>query len=276
VRAPQAAIGEFRCPVGHPSFRDSGPIQECIVVFPRTSVWIRHEGSDPFVADPNVVTIYNRLQVYDRLPLSSEGDRSDWFALSDDLAREVTAAFDPAAAWAERPFRFEWARSVAPLYLRQRTLLQRAKRGEVDSLELEEEVMSIVAEVLARAYREQPRPLARRASAARRRRDLTEATRAELLRDPRLNRSMQDLGRSLGTSPFHLCRVFRAVTGMTIHRYRSELRVRLALEMLEDSRDNISAVAHDLGFVSHSHFVRAMREHVGATPSAVREALTGS
>src|SRR5215471_14004624 len=52
------AIGAFRCPVAYPSFRDTGPIARYIVVFPRTGVWIRHEGSQPFLADPTVVTIY--------------------------------------------------------------------------------------------------------------------------------------------------------------------------------------------------------------------------
>jgi hypothetical protein len=80
------AIGEFRCPVGHPAFVDSGPISDAVVVFPRTAVWIQHDGKRPFHSDPNVVTIYNRGQLYTRRPSSSDGDRSDWFALSDDGA----------------------------------------------------------------------------------------------------------------------------------------------------------------------------------------------
>ena len=65
------AIGRFRCEVGHPEFRDTGPIRRSIVVFPRTSVWIRHEGGREFVADPNVVTIYNRGQRYRRRAIST-------------------------------------------------------------------------------------------------------------------------------------------------------------------------------------------------------------
>src|SRR4051812_23671158 len=54
ARGQRTMIGQFRCPLEHPSFRDSGPASDCIVVFPRSSVWIRHEGSKPFVADPTV------------------------------------------------------------------------------------------------------------------------------------------------------------------------------------------------------------------------------
>src|SRR4030095_4867940 len=96
ARSGRAAIGEFRCPVDHPSFRDSGAISECIVVFPRTSVWIRHEGSTTFFADPNIVTIYKRAQRYERFRHSNAGDRCDWFGVSDDVAREIAGAFEPA------------------------------------------------------------------------------------------------------------------------------------------------------------------------------------
>ncbi len=97
-RSASAALGRFRCPVDHPSFRDAWPIPECIVVFPRTSVWIRHQGSRRFLADPSIATIYNRAQRYERSAASPDGDRCDWFAVSDALAREIAGAFEPAAA----------------------------------------------------------------------------------------------------------------------------------------------------------------------------------
>ncbi len=43
-----------------------------------------------------------------------------------------------------------------------------------------------------------------------------------------------DIARRLGTSPFHLCRVFRELTGQTMHEYRTQLQVRDSLERLED------------------------------------------
>ena len=44
-------VGAFRCPTAHPRFADSGPIQNDIFVFPRSSVRIRHAGGPAFVAD---------------------------------------------------------------------------------------------------------------------------------------------------------------------------------------------------------------------------------
>jgi len=46
---PLARVGAFCCPAGHPLFADSGPIVNPIFVFPRTAVWIPHDGRAPFL-----------------------------------------------------------------------------------------------------------------------------------------------------------------------------------------------------------------------------------
>jgi AraC-like DNA-binding protein len=268
-------IGTFRCPLDYPSFRDTGPIERYLVAFPRTAVWIRHEGQRVFLADPSITTIYNVAQRYERFPESPEGDRCDWFAVSAGLARDIVGEFDEHAAGSDHPFRFQWAHSPAALYLRQRALLSRAATGDLGRLEGEEDVIEIVSSVIESAYRA-PRRLTPSTGAVARHRELVEAARAELLRSVRANTSVVEIALAIGTSAFHLCRVFSAHTGRTLHQHRAELRIRLALEQLGDpvARNNLSAIAHDLGFSSHSHFVRVMRRYVGLTPGAVRGFLT--
>ncbi len=269
----RVAIGLFRCPVSYRDFRNTGPIDRCIVVFPRTSVWIQHEGSRPFLADPTIATIYNRSQRYERYPASPDGDRCDWFGVADDLAREIAVTSDAPSRDDERPFRSAWAPSNVALYLRQRTLFRRARTGRLDALEAEEEVISIVAEVLSAAPARHAAYDRRTSSAIRRHRDLAEAAKLELTRTLGDNRSVHEIASSLGASPYHLCRVFRACTGHTLHAHRSQLRVRAALEMFEGAHEgegSLSRIAHSLGFSSHSHFVQAMRLHTGFTPRAAR------
>jgi AraC-like DNA-binding protein len=88
------------------------------------------------------------------------------------------------------------------------------------------------------------------------------------------NRSVTDIAAAVGTSPFHLCRIFRAHTGRTMHEYRTELRLRMALEHLASSAGmNLSQVAHELGFASHAHFVRVCQAHFGMPPGALRKRL---
>lgn len=266
-------VGSFRCGVDDPRFRDSGPAENNIVVFPRRGVWIRQAGSRPIVADSSVVTIYNRGRKYDRAPVSSDGDRSEWFALTPEAAVALAREIDPRAPDdPERAFRFEFAPSDHGLYLRQRRLFLTLERGALDPLTAEEAVLRLAEEVLRRAAgRAGDAP----SLASRARRELAEHAKGELARDVSAPTDVRALSATLGVSPSHLCRVFRQATGRTLHEHRLELRLRVALERLERSCIGLSQLAAELGFSSHSHFTAALRRQHGLTPSACRALLAG-
>ena len=269
--ASDIRIGTFRCPVDHPGFRSAGPIEGYTVVFPRSAVWIQHEGRPAFVADPGVVTIYNRGQPYVRMPLSAEGDRSDWLSLSRELAVSIVAAIDPESAGDPAgPFPVAFGPSSAALYYRQRLLFARVMHGAIDEFELEQEVLLLVGTALERAMLAGRQPAPTRPGAQR---ELVERARAEIARDPFRSRTIRELAAGLGASPFHLCRTFRRVTGLTLHHYRLDLRTRLALERIEGRAPSLSRVAQELGFSSHSHFTAAFRRRMGRTPSRARTQL---
>ena len=150
--------------------------------------------------------------------------------------------------------------------------------GCLTPLGAEEEVIAIVSEVLALAHDHGARlPRTKRTDAARRRRDLAEAARAELARAPFENRSVAELARALSTSPFHLCRVFREQTGQTMHAYRVGIRLRRAIDRLSSAAGRapgaLSAIAHEAGFASHAHLVQICRRELGMTPTALRARL---
>ena len=84
-----------------------------------------------------------------------------------------------------------------------------------------------------------------------------------------------ELAATVGLSAPHLSRSFHTLTGMTLRAYRTRLRVLQSLEPVADGVD-LSRVAHDLGFSSHSHFTFAFRRTFAAAPSGVRPALAGS
>lgn len=268
------SVGEFRCPVEHPSFRNSGPAERCLVVFPRTAVWIHHDGSRPFVADPNVITIYNRAQCYERAPLAPEGDRCDWFGVSDQLARQIVQAIDPVDGERARgPYRFEHAPSTPRLYLEQRHLVRRVVQGALQSVEIESAIVDLVTKALGQAYGRQLQPSVEGVIARRRQREVVEAAKGELVRSLTENRSMLDIARSVGTSVFHLCRIFRACTNQTMHAYRTDLRLRSALERLAEGSGTLASIAADFGFSSHAHLVLLCQRRFGAPPSLLRSQL---
>ncbi|WP_394835664.1 helix-turn-helix transcriptional regulator [Pendulispora rubella] len=71
------------------------------------------------------------------------------------------------------------------------------------------------------------------------------------------------------TSPFHASRVFRTVTGETIHGYLTRVRLRVALFELRRGAGRLTDIALATGFSSHSHFTSAFRTEFGYAPSTL-------
>jgi AraC-like DNA-binding protein len=265
-------IGAFRCATSHPSFRNSGPIRDDCFVFPRTTVVIQHDRARAFVADPTVITLYNRRQEYERRAISVEGDRCDWFAVSQDLLRAALVDRDPAAAETARPIRFTHARSDASTYLEQRRVfIDAGDSTGVDELDVEERVVALLDRVLTLAYRE-PRPHSRapRLPSAH---ELADAAKTWIAPRVMQRLTLARIATALDCSVFHLCRSFRRATGLTLHAYRDQVRLRLALERLERGERDLSRLALDLGYSSHSHFTAAFHRSFDNPPAAVRKLL---
>jgi AraC-like DNA-binding protein len=88
---------------------------------------------------------------------------------------------------------------------------------------------------------------------------------AELTRSIRL----VDIGRAVGASPVYLTHVFRCSEGVPLHQYLTQLRLARALAELPYT-DDLTKLALDVGFSSHSHFSAKFRRAFGTTPSQFR------
>ncbi len=272
--SPLLRVGRWRCPADHPDFLDSGPASDALFVFPRQSVWIQHAGGRPFVADPNTVTYYNKGQRYRRRQLSERGDHGEWYAVAPEAIADTLAVHEPAAIdRVERPFRFTHGPGDAGSYLRQRLVFEHVSReAEPDQLFVEETMLSVFGAVTRLAYQRDRQPVV----TPRRRRgevDAVEAARDLITRRFRHNLSLSAIAREVETSVFHLSRLFHARTGFSLHAYRNQLRLRVALERLGERDIDLTEIALDLGFSSHSHFTETFRRNFGHTPSAVRRIL---
>ena len=273
--SPLVQVGRWRCPADHPQFEDSGPASDTLFVFPRDGgVWIKHDGGDPFVADANTVTYYNKGQAYTRQKLAHWGDQCEWFAVAPDAIAETLSAHEPGAIdRPDRPFPFTHGPSDPETYLRQRQVFEHVVREpRADRLFVEEAVLQILGEVTRLAY---DRSGVVRIARARQRRDVdvVEAARDVIARRFKANLSLSDIAREVGSSVFHLARIFKGRTGFSMHAYRNQLRLRAALERLAEPGVDLIEIALDLGFSSHSHFTETFRRSFGKTPSAVRESF---
>jgi AraC family transcriptional regulator len=91
-----------------------------------------------------------------------------------------------------------------------------------------------------------------------------------IARDFRLPLTVAGIAREVHCSPFHLSRLFRRATGIGLYRAVVRLRLREGLERLLDEPTNLSQIALEVGFASHSHFTDAFRREYGCAPSAAR------
>ncbi|CAM5652773.1 AraC family transcriptional regulator [Streptomyces spiroverticillatus] len=85
--------------------------------------------------------------------------------------------------------------------------------------------------------------------------------------------TLDELARTVGASPHHLSRVFRAVTGSTLTAYRNQVRVRAVLHALAEGGPGLRALAAAYGFADQAHLTRVVRQYTGAVPSSVRQEL---
>lgn len=81
--------------------------------------------------------------------------------------------------------------------------------------------------------------------------------------------SLSQIASDLGVTPIHLTQTFKRSEGMPLYRYQTLLRLGRALERLPE-RDDITDLAFELGFSSHSHFTAVFRSELGTTPSHYR------
>ena len=74
-------------------------------------------------------------------------------------------------------------------------------------------------------------------------------------------------------SPYHLARVFRRATGVSVHEYLTRLRLLSALPLAMESPGELTRAALDLWFSSHSHFTAAFSRRFEMPPSEVRRRI---
>jgi AraC-like DNA-binding protein len=79
-------------------------------------------------------------------------------------------------------------------------------------------------------------------------------------------RSLEEIGREVGCSPFYLSRTFSKEMGMGIPQYLRQLRMEKAAELLKSGEYNVTEAAFEVGYSSLSHFSQAFHQTFGCCP----------
>lgn len=152
-----------------------------------------------------------------------------------------------------------------------RLLFDQLRRGhEVETIEIETEVLELLEEIIAQLGDERTSQPARDLPSRRQQSTSVEAARSLLVERYTEPLQLEDVAGAAGTSPFHLCRLFKRSTGLPIHRYLTRLRLAAALERVVEGCTDLTDLALELGFSSHSHLSSAFRKELGLAPSEVR------
>jgi AraC-like DNA-binding protein len=195
----------------------------------------------------------------------------------NDIVRELDPSIDDHP---DQPFRFVTGPCDTRLFWRHRELVQRLESAQanppqpsqpLEPLWADVTALQLVADVLESAFVQQGLPRKRK----RKDTDVDHAERAEAAKTYLASRigervTLDDVARAVHTSPFHLARIFHEQTGVPVHRYLTHLRLRASLERLLEGTEDITTVALELGFSSHSHFTDAFRREFGRAPSDIR------
>jgi len=251
-------VVDWECP-GH----DHGRVEWAArneIAFVRSGAFLKRVGAREVTADPGTAIFFSRGEEYRIGHHRACGDRCVILVLPPAQLEEMVGRPNAAA----RPF-FPSDRAAlsrrAVLLLRHLTLI--APGG--DPLEVEETALRLAGEAIARA--EGCRPGGLSATEGARRREVEKARAAIAARSGE-PLGLAEIARETAYSPWHLARVFREVTGRTLHQHLTRVRLLRALDLL-GSGFGLSRIALDAGFSSHSHFSAAFRREFGAPPSRI-------
>jgi len=253
-RSPVVALGTFWCAPDDVRWQQENHVGEVAhIVFPATPVWVAAQGGELELAGPNHAMFFNAGDVFTRRRFGGHGDRNHFMVVGADTMEE----------WL-RDARFPrlLGKLLARPYLSVRAIARAARAG-ADALAVEEELLALGHATVAGAF---GRSDARRRPAP----PLVENAKALLCDRYRERLTLDELGRAVNVSPYHLARSFRRHTGYSLHEYRTQLRLRAALERLSQGDEDLADIARAVGYSSHSHLTASFHRVFGAPPSAVR------
>jgi AraC-like DNA-binding protein len=271
--SPDIWLGEFRLPPDHRGWHEPNVISDRapLIAFPRTAVRIGQEAKPWIVADPTRAALYPAGQPYRRELVSTEGDRCSFITFSRELAADAASSFDRRA---HDPLTYRFPFVAAQVDTADYERHQRTRKLLADSKaepgQIREELYGLLGRVVASGYAGRAASHAKPTMGAR---DAVDAVRTAIGRDLSVTHSLDELGALACLSPFHLARVFRSVTGSSIHAHRTQVRLRSGLARIADG-DSLADVAADVGFSSQAHLTDRFHREFGVAPHAWRREMS--
>lgn len=270
-------VEDYRCPGTDVSHSDEECAERHEIVLLRSGAFVRYDSFGECVADVNHILFFHKNQPYQIAHPVPGGDRSTIFGIHISTLQDMMRSYNPAVNdRPDRPFSVTHAVVDTQQRLIQYQLLQAAFRGG-DKLEIEEQILMLLAQVIRHAHHLSSRASKHSPATACLHHEIVDHIKVTLSRRFAEKIDLSQLAAAVSVSPYFLCRIFKDETRLSIHQYLVRLRLMNALEHIaEQPGDSLAQIALDLGFSSHSHFSTAFLREFGMTPSAFRFNVTGN
>jgi len=222
------------------------------IALPYHGLFLWHVGDDDIVGDPNQLLFVRGGESY---RVTSRGFAELIITPNLEVLSEIAHVNHPLfkrRVWRADPR----MQSFRMRFLHWVTLPDR------DPLQAEELVLALLRAALQQDVHRDTSPSRASARLIRRTKEILEAQLPNRI-------LLGDVARAAGASPAYLTDLFSRVEGVSLHQYLTQLRLARALVELPHA-DDLTALALDLGFSSHSHFTYAFRRGFGCTPSQFR------
>lgn len=249
----QVSLGLSQCDAIPPDRTDEETETHFTVVFPLSGVFgVSMEGRRAS-ATPAKAILFNKGQTREIRHPHGGHDQSGYLAMKPGFA-------EPYLDGSGR-FRVEAVATTPRLDYRLRRLISRAKLGQLDELEAEEFTVEACDKLLD--LRGVPTTPSRR--------DIVLDAEEFLSVHFRDHCDLSTVARQVGSSPHHLSRMFKHITGESLSRRRMRLRLAGAVSEILDGASDLSRVAVQSGFYDHSHMTRSFNSLIGVTPNEARQ-----
>lgn len=239
-----------------------------VVVLPLRGVFARHDGPSRLViGTPSHAVLVAAGTPYRLSFPGAIGDRALLLRFDDAVAHDQRGGCDGGEDRASHGL------LPASAMMLRNLLWTRLINGEADTFEAEALGLDLLDASLGAMHN--GRAPVRRSAQSRRLRAIARVKEAVALA-PADAWSVAKLARIANLSPFYLCHVFRETVGTSMYDYVLQERLAQTLDAVVDSAGDLTAIALDAGFASHSHFTAHFRKFFGCTPTGLRRMVTAA
>jgi AraC family transcriptional regulator len=253
-------VWDVACPGGY----KHKSAEECAtathLIFPYRGVYVHHVGRTESVAEANQVIFINENEPYQASHPVEGGDSTLSIGVSAATLLELSPK-EYLRPNGQAAFNRSRLRIGANSQTLTALLRHSLNRGATETLEAESLTITLLRRVLGE------RTSHAAASGSLGRQKLVDRAKLVLASDLGRRWTLAEIATEVGGSPVYLTQMFQQLEGIPLYRYQLQLRLARALDLLGD-HDNLTILAFELGFSSHSHFSATFKQAYGQTPSA--------